>query len=125
MFFVFALFLYCLLASCISMTIKAVVNNAFNNMDYNGVIGIVIDEENYDLIKPIQPELEEGLIVKKLSWNSFPVVLPFFTDAYYIYIYLVFDTDTNENIYSLTGIATVKYDFNDFRFRISDIEIAP
>lgn len=119
------IFLYCLLASSVSMTINTVVNNAFNNVDYNSVIGIVIDEENYDSIKPIQLELEEGLIVKKLSWNSFPVVLPFFTDAYYIYIYLVFNTETNENIYALTGVATVKYDFNDFHFCISDVEIAP
>ena len=126
LFLIIVLILYIIFALCVSITLNGIIKKAINDEPYDNSLAYIVSEENYEFINPIQPECEEGITVETERSNTFPFVLPFFTDAYYRYTYIVTDTNTNEVVYgSVDGQVTIKLDYSSFPVHISDVIVAP
>lgn len=118
--------LYFVFAFYISITLNGVIKKAINDEPYDNSLNHIISVDNYDVINPRQPECEEGATFEVERSNSFPIVFPIFTDAYFKYSYIVTDKDTNEVIYgSSNSHVTIKLEYTSFPVHISDIEKAP
>lgn len=120
------LLLYSIFAIYVSITLNSVIRKAMNDEPYENRLTSLISKEDYKLLNPRQPELEEGYSIKIEFSNTFPVVLPFLTDAYYKYTYIVTDAQTNEDIYgSLDSSVTIELSYTAFSVHISDVIEAP
>ncbi len=120
------LLLYSIFAIYVSITLNSVIRKAMNDEPYENRLTSLINKEDYELLNPRQPELEEGYSIKIEFSNTFPVVLPFLTDAYYKYTYIVTDAQTNEDIYgSLDSSVTIELSYTTFSVHISDVIEAP
>lgn len=118
--------LYLIYAICISIALNNIIAKAMNDEVYDSDLSYIINEANFDLMNPRQPECEEKFLVKTEFSNTFPLVLPFFTNAYYTFSYSVFDVKTDEIIYGTPlSHVTVKLKYNSFPCYIEDVEVAP
>lgn len=126
LFLVILVFLYFIFAIYVSFTLNGVIRKAINDEPYENSLSCIINEEDYELLNPCQSELEIGRSTETDHSNTFPVVLPFLTDAYYKYSYTVTDINTNEVIYgSLDSHVTIKLDYTSFHIHISEVIEAP
>lgn len=117
---------YLLFALYVSVTLNGIIKKAFNNEPYNNNLRNIISEYDYSILNPRQPECEEKLKVKTECSNTFPFILPFLTDAYFMYSYTVTDTSTGEVVYdSPNSHVILKLDYTSFPTHIVDIENAP
>ena len=122
--FMVIIVLYLMFAIYTSFTLNSIIERAFNDEPYN--LNYIINENNYKILNPRQPECEQGVDVKT-EWSAvFPFVLPFITDAYFKYSYIVTDKNTDEVVYgSLDSHVTVKLDYTSFPCYICDVEKSP
>lgn len=118
--------LYVVIASFISNSLHILVVRAMNNLPYRETSYLTIDKKDYELMNPIDTDLEEDIHVRKFLFSSYPIILPFLTDAHYFYTYVVTDKENNEVIYgSFCSYVTVRLDFKNLNINISDVEISP
>lgn len=83
-----------------SLKINNIISNALNNEVYDSKMSSCISEENYDYINPIQPKLEEDMIIIKRCRTFISIVFPFINSVSYNYTYTVTDADNGEVLYS-------------------------
>ena len=120
------LLLYFIYAFCVSLTLDKVIKKAVNDEPYDDSLVSIISEKEYRFMNPRQPELEENIDAETERSSSIPFVLPFLTDADYIYSYTVTDENTNEVVYATTqGHVTLKLSYNSFQVYITEVEVAP
>ncbi|MGN0558228.1 MAG: hypothetical protein ACI4IS_02125 [Acutalibacteraceae bacterium] len=118
--------LYFIYAFCVSLTLDKVIKKAVNDEPYDDSLVSIISEKEYRFMNPRQPELEENIDAETERSSSIPFVLPFLTDADYIYSYTVTDKNTNEVVYATTqGHVTLKLSYNSFQVYITEVEVAP
>lgn len=123
---IIVLILYLIYAIYISFTLNNIIKKAINDENYDSNLNYIINEDNFELMNPRQPESEENFLVETEGSNTFPLVLPFITNAYYAFSYSVFDVKTDEIIYGTPlGHVTVRLKYNSFPCYIEDVEVAP
>lgn len=124
--FAVVLLLYFIYTISVCATINGVIKKALNDESYDSSLSRIVGRDDYEIINPRQPELEEGLSVKTEASNSFPLVLPFITNARYTYSYTATDVNTDEVIYgALSAHVTVKLNYSAFPCYIEEVEEAP
>lgn len=124
--FMLLLLLYSVFALYVSMTLDSVIKKAMNDEPYDDTIAGIISEEEYGFLNPRQPESEEGISIETERTNYPPFVLPFLTDANYVFSYTVTNRITNEVVYGTSqGHVTIRLSYQSFPVYITEVEVAP
>ena len=91
-----------------------------------------ISVEEYNILNPKDLELEENKDIRRDCFVSFPLVLPFFTDAYFSYNYIVhdnngIDADTGDDVIygSYEANAKLKLSLKAFPSYIEEVIFSP
>lgn len=123
---IIASILYLCYAIYLTAIINGVIQSALKDESYDNSLAYIISKEDYNIINPRQPELEEGIKVSTECSNTLPVVLPFITDVHYEYTYFVTDVNTGEVIYGSHNAGVVlKLDYHSFPARVVDADNLP
>lgn len=115
--------LYAGYALYISFTLNDVIQKAIKQEPYNKSVENVISEEDYKTLIPFDEDGESMLEEEVTEYgNTFPIIFPFITDAYFRYTYL---QPGEYNVSDAFSSAAVKLNYSKFPFCISDVEISP
>ena len=123
---------YIIYSLSVSIELYIIINEAFSDKKYDGIVTSYISEEEYNILNPKDSELEENKDIRRDCFVTFPLVLPFFTDAYFTYNYIVHDNngidpDTgNDVIYgSYEADAKLKLSLKAFPSYIEEVIYSP
>ena len=113
---------YIIYSISVSIELYIIVNVAFSDKKYDGIVTSYISEEEYNILNPKDSELEENKDIRRDCFVTFPLVLPFFIGCFQFSVLL----KSNRSITCLSVVTILpadRYTCSAFYFRSSNNDL--